>query len=283
MSFLRWIHYINNFNPSNFLPFTIEGQQVGWIKKQHLVHFQEFPFVFQTNSEAIQLHPRLNTPDKRTTTLTPILEQWRDAKILPRWYHEMYPVATGLYRPPLMLIERAAAPFFGIRAYGIHVNGIVVQKQNMQMWIARRAYEKMTYPGRLDQMVAGGQPSHLTAWETAIKECEEEAAIPETLARKAKMVGAINYRMEVEDGVRQDVIFNYDLKLPASFTPINADKEVAEFYLWPIEQVMETVEKTDEFKTNCNLVVIDFLIRHGWLQETHPDYLALLNGLHPPL
>lgn len=41
--------------------------------------------------------------------------------------------------------------------------------------------------------------------------------------------------------------------------------QVEEFALWPIERVAHTVATTTEFKTNCNLVIIDFLVRHGFI------------------
>jgi hypothetical protein len=60
--------------------------------------------------------------------------------------------------------------------------------------------------------------------------------------------------------------------------PSNQDGEVEGFHLWPVEQVMETVRDSEAFKLNCALVVIDFLIRHGYIPPDHPDYLALLQG-----
>ena len=42
------------------------------------------------------------------------------------WRDELYPVTAAFDSPPALLLERAAAPFFGIRAYGVHVNGYVV-------------------------------------------------------------------------------------------------------------------------------------------------------------
>ena len=77
-----------------------------------------------------------------------------------------------------------------------------------------------------------------------------------------------------------NVLFNYDLELPPDFRPVNADGEIAEFYLWPIERVIETVRNSGEFKFNCALVVIDFLVRHGLIFPDHPDYEEILRGLH---
>ena len=78
-------------------------------------------------------------------------------------------------------------------------------------------------------------------------------------------------------------MFCYDLEVPPDFQPMNTDGEVASFELWPIARVMETIRTTDQFKLNCNLVIIDFCIRHGLIGPDEPDYLALVQGLRSPL
>ncbi len=75
------------------------------------------------------------------------------------------------------------------------------------------------------------------------------------------------------------MLYVFDLELPAYFTPHNADAEVEEFYLWPVEKVMTIIRETQEFKFNCALVMIDFLIRHGFIPPDDADYLQLLVGL----
>ena len=78
-------------------------------------------------------------------------------------------------------------------------------------------------------------------------------------------------------------MYCYDLELPADFRPVNTDGEVAGFELQPIEEVMARVRDTEDFKINCNLVIIDFLIRHGLIGPDEPDYLDLIQGLRSPL
>jgi hypothetical protein len=68
--------------------------------------------------------------------------------------------------------------------------------------------------------------------------------------------------------------------LPADFQPECTDGEVEEFMLLPVEEVAEITRDTDDFKLNCNLVVIDFLIRHGYLTAEDMDYDLLVSGLH---
>ena len=59
------------------------------------------------------------------------------------------------------------------------------------------------------------------------------------------------------------------------------DGEVAEFMLWPIYRIAELVCNTFEFKFNCNLVIIDFLLRHGILSPANePNYVEICQGLY---
>jgi hypothetical protein len=58
---------------------------------------------------------------------------------------------------------------------------------------------------------------------------------------------------------------------------------VESFRLVDLEELAHLVADTDAFKLNCNLVVIDFLVRHGLLSPEDPDYLPILQGLRSPL
>lgn len=149
------------------------------------------------------------------------------------------------------------------------------------MWIARRAKNKSTYPGKLDNMVAGGQPIDLSFKDNLIKECTEEAAIPLEMARRAISVGAISYTFESkeEGGLKPNILICYDLEMPDDFVPKNNDDEIEEFILWPSQDVAAIVRDTQQFKLNCNLCIIDFLVRHGIIEAEHPDCHAICQGL----
>ncbi len=102
------------------------------------------------------------------------------------------------------------------------------------------------------------------------------------MAERAIPVGAVSYITERDEGLRNDVLFCYDLPLPEDFEPRNTDGEVEAFYLWPIGRVMEALAETDDFKFNVALVNIDFLVRHGYVTASDPDYLDILHGLRVP-
>ena len=79
--------------------------------------------------------------------------------------------------------------------------------------------------------------------------------------------------------LKPDVMTCFDLELPEDFVPHAQDGEVHAFELWPVDRVYETVRDTNQFKYNCNLVLIDFFVRHGLLRPDDTDYFAIVEGL----
>lgn len=280
MSYLDRIAECNVHDLAAFRPFRVGSADVGWVRHALSEVLAAHDGIFEVTEHAVLLHPRLSDFEERSAALESVARQMAEAGTITGWRGEHYPVTPTFHAKPLMQLERAAVPHFGIRAYGVHLNGFVRDGGRLKMWVARRARGKQTYPGQLDNMVAGGQPIGLGLMENLIKECGEEAAIPPDIAGGAVPVGAVSYTMETPEGLKPDVLFNYDLELPPDFEPRNTDGEVESFHLWPVEQVAEIVRDTREFKFNCNLVVIDFLIRHGVIGPEDPDYLEIVRGLH---
>ena len=151
------------------------------------------------------------------------------------------------------------------------------------MWLGRRARDRLIYPGCLDNMVAGGLPWQISLEENLLKECQEEAGLPVELVRQAVPTGMVSYNRVAERGYRPDVLYCYDLELSPGFVPQNTDGEVESFILLPVQEVARLVRETDEFKLNCNLVVIDFLLRHGYVDPEDDEYLELAIGLRSAL
>ncbi|MEK7245772.1 MAG: DUF4743 domain-containing protein [Pseudomonadota bacterium] len=280
MAFLDRIEDCRRFDPAGYRPFAVGGVKVGLVGHTFAARLKDFPRVFEVEAAGVRLNDRLADFDSRTRAVAEVLENLRAKGEIRGWRDEFYPVAVAFSAAPLMTLERAAVPLFGVLAFGVHLNGVVGAGPALRMWVARRSLSKPTGPGKLDQLVAGGQPTGVSLIDNLIKECAEEAAIPPDLARRAMPIGAVSYITARPEGLRRDVLFNYDLELPEDFAPDNTDGEVESFHLWPIERVIETVRDTDDFKFNCALVVIDFLIRRGLIAPDHPDYVELLRGLH---
>lgn len=279
MSFLDHIALCNTHDLSNYVSLVVDGDAVGHIRKDNLAHLDRFPDVFVRSGQSVSLAPNIESYEDRTAAVDMVVRALFEDGVLTGWRGEPYPVGGQWGGPHAFEVERAAAPFFGARAYGVHINGYVRKENGLHMWIARRADDRPVCPGQFDNMIAGGQPVTLSLKENVIKEAGEEAGVPPDLAATALPTGAITYCADSDIGLKPDIMFCWDLELPADFMPLNADGEIAEFRLLPAAEVMEIVDTTFDFKFNCNLVIVDFCIRHGILPPEHPDYETILKGL----
>jgi len=278
MSFLDHIRRCNNADMSQFEPWFVGVTRAGFIHRDFAPVLAS-P-LFSCRGNAWHLDPALDTPDRRTKAVREFLLALRAAGHFgDQWREESYPVTWEFAQPPLMTMERAAVPWFGVRAFGPHMTGYVRMRDGLHIWVPRRSYRKTTFPGELDNTVAGGQPAGLGLMENLIKECEEEAAIPRVLVERAKAVSCIAYWSQSGPQLKPDLMTCFDLELPADFTPHAKDGEVEAFELWPVRRVFETVRDTNQFKYNCNLVLIDFFVRHGMIPADDPAFFPIIEGL----
>ena len=196
--------------------------------------------------------------------------------LLAGWVGEFFPVKASVEGRARFVMERTLTVPLGCLTFGVHLNGYVLTNHGIELWVARRSPSKPTFPGKLDNMVAGGQPAGLSLFENLVKECFEEAGISEIQARQSVPTGTISYCHADDRGLKRDILYCYDLELPDSFIPECQDGEVESFKRLPIENVLQIIETSADFKYNCNLVIIDFAIRHGLLNgDNTPSYAAL--------
>ncbi|KAK6331662.1 hypothetical protein TWF718_002209 [Orbilia javanica] len=239
---------------------------------------------------------RGETVEERTKNIDETTRRWRDAKrfeILSGWRDERYTI----YAPkgaPCFYMERSAHPLFGVVAYGAHMTVYIPATPTtpLRIWVPRRAAGKSTYPGMLDNTVAGGMGDGVGPWECIIKEAGEEASLEEDYVRAhAKAVGYVSYfyvrhkEAGGEAGLLQpEVEYCYDMIVKDASeggpVPKPFDGEVAEHILMDVDEVVENLE-AGKFKPNCAAVLLDFFIRHGILTaENEPNYLEINARLH---
>jgi hypothetical protein len=283
MSYLRHLEACNRFDPERFLPLLLAGRRVGFIRRDNAPLLQAFPQTFRVGPGGVALADGIDGPEAVTAALGEATDGLIRAGVLDKRRGEMFAVTDGWGGTLLFELDRGAVPFFGTRSYGVHLNGWRPGADGPDLWIGKRAKDKKIAPGQLDNLVAGGMGAGYGAWETLVKEAAEEADIPEALAIRAHAVGAARYRTELPDGMRDDVLFLYDIETPADFVPRNTDGEIEDFRLLPARECLRIVRETDEFKFNVNLVLIDFGLRHGLIVPEEPDYLALVEGLRGSL
>ncbi|XP_028439681.1 thiamine pyrophosphokinase 2 isoform X2 [Perca flavescens] len=289
---VQLLRRMNNFHlPGSCRPhcfrFEINEAQVGWIPPHVAPLLARYTEVFTPpHGGAVSLRPGLDTYGRRSEAVDAVLQTMRQEGCLTclKGWRDEYSVMSKFSDPPLMWMERAATSLFGVKRYGVHINGYTVSEAGeVSMWLARRSPTKQTYPGLLDNVAAGGLAAGVGIKHTLVKECQEEACIPAAIAEKAHPVTTVSYTYEEEDGVFAESQFVFDLELPRDFKPRVGDGEVQEFYLLPIDKVKELLA-TDDFKPNCAMVVLDFLIRHSFIEpDAEPCYQEFVAGLHQTL
>jgi len=282
MSFRDHIRSCNNYDPERVVPLIAGNDRIGLLRRDNAAALQRFPDVFAVEDDKARL---LASGD--AAAVSQAVEGVVDALVaenrVPKWRNETFDVAPRWGAPPVFRLDRGAVPFFGTRAYGVHLNGYIRERNELYLWVGRRAPDKRVAPNKLDNVVAGGIGNGHGVEETLLKEGEEEASIPTGLSKGAVPAGAVSYRMETSLGIRDDVLFVYDLDMPADFVPENRDGEIVRFELMPVAAVIERVRATEDFKFNVNLVLLDFALRHGVLRPDDPEYLEVATGLHRPL
>lgn len=193
----------------------------------------------------------------------------------------------------LFSIERAAVTLLGIVSYGIHMIAYTrsAEINEPKLWISKRSKTVAVYPGLLDNCVVGGISTGEIPFESLVREAHEEASLPANLVRaNAKACGILSYlhtrnaRAGGEIGLLQpDVHFLFECELPADVEPRPCDDEVEWYQLWDIEQIKEGL-RIAKFKPNFALVILDFFVRHGVLNEgNEQDFVEICARLHRTL
>ena len=291
----------NATNSSNETP-------MGLVLPQAANEFSKFQSYFSVTNEEVRL---LDQSDwsleedndsmlvtKRSRALQEVLESIKEADSIPAlrgWRDEDFAVRESFHAPPKLIVERAAAVLFGVPAYGVFVNGYTCEDENSpsrpsHLWIGTRSPTKQTWPSRLDSLAAGGLAAGMLPKQAMINECIEEAGIDiHCLEENLQAVSAVSYTGFNDDGwgLKRDVLFCFDLQLPQTFVPSPVDGEMESFEKLPIATILELLaepicnqdDSDNRWKPNVGVVLIDFLLRHGFLDADDPHYLELIGAL----
>ncbi|KAF9556827.1 nudix hydrolase 20 [Agrocybe pediades] len=265
-----------------------------------------------TKGPSVSFRDWVDTPTKRTAAMKELCERWRDTGLFSdvcgpkKWRAELYPIYAdpfGVHDHPSTAghedglnfafeMERSACALFGVVTYGVHLSiyeEVATEdgERLLRVWVPTRARTKPTFPGLLDNTVAGGIPSGMPIFESLVKECMEEASIEADIVRKhTRAVGSISYFYRASTGwLQPEVEYTYDIVIPSGadaskFTPRPLDGEVESFELVSHDQLLQKL-KQGLFKPNCGLVIIDLLIRLGYMTpDNEPNFMKILNRLH---
>ncbi|VEU21680.1 DEKNAAC102446 [Brettanomyces naardenensis] len=269
--------------------------RLGYILPMVSKEFKNHPDVVQVDDtkREIRILPTLDTLELRNEKLNALAKSWRDNGIflhLKGWRNELYTI-YDTEKKPYMRLERSFCPLLGVVLYGCQINGYVQSPETgeLKLWVPRRSATKPTYPGMLDNTVAGGVGYPQGCLETVIKECYEEAGLQSSYVKdNVSFVGVISYFYQFEKGsfdtergfVQPEVEYIYDLRIDPSIIPHPVDNEAEDFRLMTVDEVVKHM-KNGEFKHNCAGVLTDFFMRHGLITpENEKDCIEIQNRLH---
>lgn len=212
----------------------------------------------------------------------------REQKVFPRLgkkTEEQFPIVGARFD---IGIERSAFSMFGIIGRGAHMTVYVRTEQGLKFWIPRRSATKSTYPGMLDQAVAGGVACGESPLECIVREAGEEAALSAEMVKKdvvaAGTVTWFNVSDERAGGetglMNPGILYVYDLEVGEDIVFKPVEDDIEGFSLMGIEDVKESLRRGD-FKPSCAMVMLDFFIRHGQITaENEKAYDTIVDRLH---
>lgn len=275
-TYLRWFQRCNDRHTSGWVPLLIAGAAVGLVRPALAARLVNTPGALSRQDDTLVLDPALTCAEARTAALAAQISAVAATGALPPPRGERCRIDGGWGTPVLAELDRAYLAHLGMRGYGVHVNGVTALPDGTPaLWIARRALDRATEPGKLDNVVAGGLPAGISLMDNVMKEAAEEAGMPASLAGQAASKGQLSYAYEIPAGLLVDTLFLFDLAVPGDFTPHNHDGEVAGFERLPLAEVARLVRDTDHIKRNCNLVMLDYLYRQQAL-DLSADGMGLI-------
>lgn len=248
---------------------------------------------FNPNDRTIKLFQSMGDEPERTRRVAELSNYWREKetfKLLRGWRDELWPV-YGRNGELLFSMERAAIGLLGTMRYGVHMVAYIKDESapyGIRLWIPRRAANKSTFPGMLDNTVAGGLATGEEPFECLVREADEEASLPsEVVKSRAKCVDVVTYIYVTDeehvgeaDFIYPECQWVYDLELPADVVPQPKDGEVDEFRLCDVEEVKAQLAN-GEYKNNCALVTVAFFMRHGiFTSENEPAAQEITRRIH---
>ena len=162
-------------------PIRVDGHAAGWVDRPRAARLAAFDDVFRVDPDAIRFLPQLADEPSRSRAVDRIVRTLAAEKAADRVARRALRRRARSRPAAVFLLERAAARYFGIRTFAVHVNGLV-DAGGTAMWIARRSPAKSIDPGLLDNLVGGGIAAGATIAGTLVKESQEEAGIDAALA-----------------------------------------------------------------------------------------------------
>src|SRR5579875_3015397 len=130
MSFADHIRFCNSYDPARVLPLLAGSRRIGFVRRDNAALLRRFPELFAVGEDAVRLAAQGDVATL-SAAVDAAVEVLVAERRVPRWRDA-----------PLFRLDRGAVPFFGTRAYGVHLNGYRREGGEVMLWIGRRSPDK---------------------------------------------------------------------------------------------------------------------------------------------
>lgn len=246
---------------------------VGSVERVHLpLLLAQWPQAWHSGPDGLCL---LVPESERTAVLAQMGQALRAQGLVRAWRNEPYGLWDKFGQAHAQ-IERATARFWGSLTLGAHCNGYQADAQGRptHLWIAQRALDKPTDPGKLDNLIGGGVPLGQTPHEALLREAWEEAGLTPGHLAELQRGSVLELHCDIAEGLQHEWLYVYDLALPAHVLPSNQDGEVAQHRAVPIAQALALAAR-GALTVDAALATLDFALRHGVVNDA-----GLAQALH---
>jgi 8-oxo-dGTP pyrophosphatase MutT (NUDIX family) len=244
----------------------------GSVARAHLPALARWRPALVVGAEGVALH--CPAPE-RVDFFAEVNQRLRADGLIVAWRDETYAVPALDDGMLLATFERAASRFWGTTTFGAHCNGYVAGADGRptHLWIARRAFDKPTDPGLLDNLVGGGVPHGQSPAACVQREGWEEAGL--TPAQMAGLQPGRRLRVarDVPEGFQLEEVSAYDLALAPGLVPQNQDGEVHSITCMSVAEALARAA-AGEMTVDASLVTLDFALRHQLLPADQAAALA---------
>lgn len=284
MRFLKNIHPFKVSELGGFVKVFALGKLIGWTPRDFALKISHFNDVWLFADDGLRLNPRFTDMEARTKAVDDTFVAMADAGIVPAMPD--YSAFGGVDWLPALahedgeitfIIKRFYYSFLGIQNHSVILNGYTGD----QYWAAIRSQNVESAAGKLDVIVAGTIRHGETVREALIHESHDEACLSESDLREVRTIGKLHMpNINARGFLHDEWLYVFDLDLKDKKPEVGLPIEVDGFKLMTMEEVIDGIQQGDVFKEHINLVVTDFLIRHGYLDRQHEKFEEIKNLLY---
>jgi isopentenyldiphosphate isomerase len=233
--------------PIHFLPFYLGKMRVGRVPQERAKQIADALAAAHLTHDGLYWQADQLSYLERSQELKILADHFHQSGLITGWRGEDYEFfspgsALSAQPNPLFRLERAAFRFFGLQSQAVHINGFDAMGR---MWCGRRALNKATDPGRLDNLAAGGLTAGESIQSCAARELAEEAGLSVPVCGVPQAAGAIVTCRPETEGWHDEILWVFNLDLTPGTIPANTDGEVSGFDHFDAAEVMQRIHMND--------------------------------------